>query len=142
MNTKDFLHLIILFIALTFACAGKVACLDIPRLTGEWKTAEAVQHTKQEKQTNDYAFDSFSHNKNGVANIQDVQNIYRICNSRPQRVLPSFRTNKPMGKMPLFYKYTKYIKSNAAGKFKLETAPYQTEAVCDYYVIALRHILC
>lgn len=137
-----FLRIIILFIVIAFGCVNKVACFDASHWSEVWKTAEAVQHTKQNKQSNDYAFDSFSHNKNGVANIQDVQNIYRICNSRPQRVLSSFRTNKPMGKMPLFYKYTKCIKSNTAGKFKLETAPYQTESVCDYYVIALRHILC
>lgn len=139
---KRFLHVIILLIALTFGCVSEVACFDVSHWSVAWETAEAMQHSKQNKSDNDYAFDSFSRNKNGVANIQDVQNIYRICNSRPQRVLSSFRTNKLTGKMPLLYKYTKCIKSYTAGKFKLETAPYQTEVACDYYIIALRHILC
>lgn len=79
------------------------------------------------------------------ATLTDATNLYRICSSRPQRIVPthgskSERNNKPYGFIRR--QIVKPLKIIYDSRRRLETAPFCRPASSDYYVIALRHILC
>ena len=78
------------------------------------------------------------------ATLTDATSLYRVCSSRPQRLLPTHgskteRTASPCG----------FVRRNIVKPFhflhdsrrRQETAPYCLSASCLYYVIALRHII-
>ena len=78
------------------------------------------------------------------ATLTDATQLYRVCSSRPQRLLPTHgakteRTANPCGAVrrnivkPLYFLHD--------SRRRLETAPHALPASCDYYVIALRHII-
>ena len=78
------------------------------------------------------------------ATLTDATSLYRVCSSRPQRLLPTHgskteRTASPCGFVrrnivkPLHFLHD--------SRRRLETAPYCLSASCLYYVIALRHII-
>ncbi len=78
------------------------------------------------------------------ATLTDATSLYRICSSRPQRILPTQgakneRTANPFG----FFRrnIVKPIHFLHDSRRRLETAPFCLSASCHYYVIALRHIL-
>lgn len=78
------------------------------------------------------------------ATLTDATSLYRVCSSRPQRLLPTHgskteRTASPCG----------YVRRNIVkplhflhdSRRRMETAPFCLSASCLYYVIALRHII-
>ena len=78
------------------------------------------------------------------ATLTDATSLYRVCSSRPQRLLPTHgskteRTASPCG----------YVRRNIVkplhflhdSRRRMETAPFCLSASCIYYVIALRHII-
>ena len=78
------------------------------------------------------------------ATLTDATSLYRVCSSRPQRLLPTHgskteRTASPCGFVrrnivkPLHFLHD--------SRRRLETAPYCLSVSCLYYVIALRHII-
>ena len=78
------------------------------------------------------------------ATLTDATSLYRVCSSRPQRLLPTHgskpeRTANPCGAVrrhivkPLHFLHD--------SRRRLETAPFCLPASCLYYVIALRHII-
>ena len=78
------------------------------------------------------------------AMLTDASSLYRVCSSRPLRILPTQgskteRTANPCGFVrrhivkPLHFLYD--------SRRRLETAPFCLSASCLYYVIALRHII-
>ena len=78
------------------------------------------------------------------ATLTDATSLYRVCSSRPQRLLPTHgskteRTANPCGFVrrhivkPLHFLHD--------SRRRLETAPFCLSASCLYYVIALRHII-
>lgn len=82
----------------------------------------------------------------GEAVIEDAQQPARVCSTRPLRPLPSpmFRTGRQ-------HKGTAFVAPTVARSLVPQTLkqqhsefspPYRAVASCDYYVIALRHILC
>ena len=80
------------------------------------------------------------------ATLTDATQIYRICNSRPQRVVPTQgskteRTVTPFGSFVIRQHIVKPLNSYYDSRCRLETAPFCMSASCDYYVIALRHII-
>lgn len=67
----------------------------------------------------------------------------RICNSRPQRLLPSYGPlpNKISGRISSNSYYKNKVKTYV-GRYSLSASmPFLLIAPCDYYVIALRHII-
>ena len=80
------------------------------------------------------------------ATLTDASQIYRICSSRPQRVLPTQgakteRTVTPFGSFANRQHQVTPLYSYYDSRCRLETAPFCLSASCDYYVIALRHII-
>lgn len=78
-----------------------------------------------------------------VAVVSDVHNIYRICNSRPQRVITSLteRSVRMSGTFSLFYKYSQSQFSNCQRSNVAATSPFLPCISGIYYVYALRHIV-
>ena len=86
------------------------------------------------------------HQHHQDATLTDASQIYRICSSRPQRILPTQgskteRTVTPFGSFAIRHHIVKPIYSYYDSRCRLETAPFCLSASCDYYVIALRHII-
>jgi len=80
------------------------------------------------------------------ATLTDASQIYRVCSSRPQRILPSQgsktgRTITPFGNFALRQHIVKHLYTYYDSRCRLEAAPFCLSASCDYYVIALRHII-
>ena len=86
------------------------------------------------------------HQHHQEATLTDASQLYRICSSRPQRILPtqgskSERTITPFGNLAIRHHNVKPLYSHYDSRCRLETAPFCMSASCDYYVIALRHII-
>lgn len=79
------------------------------------------------------------------ATLTDGSTLYRVCSSRPQRLLPTHgskteRTANPCGLVR--QRIVKPLQFLHDSRRRLETAPFCISASRDYYVIALRHIIC
>ena len=86
------------------------------------------------------------HQHHQEATLTDASQIYRICSSRPQRILhihgsKTERTVTPFGTFAIRHHIVKPLYSYYDSRCRLETAPFCMSASCDYYVIALRHII-
>ena len=80
------------------------------------------------------------------ATLTDASQLYRICSSRPQRILPTQgskteRSVTPFGSLAMRQHHVKPLKSYYDSRCRLETAPFCLSASSDYYVIALRRII-
>ncbi len=79
------------------------------------------------------------------ATLTDATQLYRICSSRPQRILPSQGSRSERTLTPAFNLIRQHIvkplHSYYDSRCRLESAPFCLSASCDYYVIALRHII-
>ena len=78
------------------------------------------------------------------ATLTDATQLYRVCSSRPQRLLPTNstkteRTTSPAGMVRR--NIVKPLHPFHDRRCRLERAPHPLTASCDYYVIALRHII-
>ena len=100
--------------------------------------------------------ESFQHSESSVqaqqpqhhqeATLSDASQLYRICSSRPQRVLPTQgakteRTVTPFESFAIRQHHVKPLYSYYDRRCRRETVPFCLSASCDYYVIALRHII-
>ena len=86
------------------------------------------------------------HQHHHEATLTDASQLYRICSSRPQRILPTQgtkteRTVTPFGSLAIRQHIVKSLYSYYDSRCRQETAPFCVSAPCDYYVIALRHII-
>lgn len=78
-----------------------------------------------------------------TANIDDNSQTVRLCNTRPQRILPTF-TAKPTHLLGRNMFHNKFYSLHFQGidrYLTTVTTPIPSSAVCDYYVIALRQII-
>ena len=79
------------------------------------------------------------------AMLSDATNLYRLCNTRPQRLMPSHvaKQERTQGKTP----GVGILKCRTSktrffdGRVRTETSPFCVVVSRDYYVIALRRIL-
>lgn len=79
-----------------------------------------------------------------TAFLTDAHDVYRICNSRPQRLLPTlgFKQERTTGKpFSLFYCKSNKYKRSCRWALRI-TLPIRTVVSCDYYVFTLRRLLC
>ena len=86
------------------------------------------------------------HRHHQEATLTDASQVYRICSSRPQRLLPTQgsrteRTVTPFGSLALRHHIVKRLYSYYDSRCRRETAPFCMSASRDYYVIALRRII-
>ena len=78
-----------------------------------------------------------------TALITDTSQTVRLCNTRPQRILPSF-TAKPthlLGRNTFQNKFYSLHFRGIDRYLTKVTTPIPSSAACDYYVIALRQII-
>ena len=76
--------------------------------------------------------------------IVNAQNLVRICNSRPQRILPS-SIGKPerMTSRTHHLLLTNHLQNHLAEwASKTDTSPFLPAVSSDYFVFALRRLLC
>ena len=80
-----------------------------------------------------------------TALLSDASHLYRICNSRPQRLLPSqgAKNERTVGKLPfaLCNNQNVKLKNSFGGSAVADLPAVHFAASCDYYVYALRRIL-
>lgn len=96
--------------------------------------------TEQEKQTEHI----LQAGKATGAVIANAQDLVRICNSRPQRILPSYlgKTERNFSRL-LLIRHVKPLKSPLTEwTQKADSAPFLPAVSCDYFVFALRRLLC
>ncbi|MBQ9357012.1 MAG: hypothetical protein IJT98_06970 [Prevotella sp.] len=92
-----------------------------------------------------FTFHSADNSRHLEATLSDATNLYRVCSSRPQRLLPTQgskteRSNSPSGGF-VRRNSVKPLQFLHDSRRRLETAPFCMSASCHYYVIALRHII-
>lgn len=132
---KRFLSILIVF---TMALTGYL---------GDTKTIE-VNTSKEitvSDKGEDYSITDTQHERHSEATLNDSRSIFRLCNIRPQRLLPTHNSNsgKNIARLLSFRRsQSKHLYFLYDGRRRLETAPFQSAASRDYYVLALRHILC
>ena len=85
-------------------------------------------------------------NQHLTATLTDASQLYRVCSSRPQRILSSQgskteRSITPFGSFAKRQHIVKRLNSYYDSRCRKESAPFCMSASCDYYVIALRHII-
>lgn len=83
-------------------------------------------------------------NRHHEATLTDATNLYRVCSSRPQRILPTqgSKTERTSNPYCIVRRHiVKPIQFLHDSRRRLETAPFCMPASCHYYVIALRHII-
>ena len=100
-------------------------------------TKEVSQHSRTVVKSQD--------RQHREATLTDAARLYRVCSSRPQRIMPTHgskneRTVSPCSGL-VRRRITKFLHTPYDGRRRLETAPFCLSASRDYYVIALRHII-
>ena len=79
------------------------------------------------------------HNQHHEATLTDASILYRICSSRPHRI-QSERSQSSA--LHLVRRHIDgLLHSYFDSRCRKEAAPYCQPSSCDYYVIALRHII-
>jgi len=80
---------------------------------------------------------------NKEAVLTNTRDSYRVCNSRPQRLLTSVGSHvRQYGKISFQSKFHLLKSYLSDDKSRAETAPFSSSASCAYYVFALRRLRC
>ncbi len=76
--------------------------------------------------------------------LTDASNVYRVCNCRPQRIVPTWLTSShgQGNKLPYYHKFYHTLFTQFGGRARQETAPFHFDVASKYYVICLRHLRC
>ena len=84
-----------------------------------------------------------------TAQLEDASvAAYRVCGSRPQRLLPSGNIHSQAGASRLLFNRIRVLSSLLSAvfggyePFRLESAPIHFDVASKYYVICLRHLRC
>ena len=84
-----------------------------------------------------------------TAQLEDASTAaYRVCGSRPQRLLPSGNIHSHTGVSRLLFNRIRFLSSLLSAvfggyePFRLESAPIHFDVASKYYVICLRHLRC
>ncbi len=109
-----------------------------------WQGEEAVPPAPQECQAEPSVMAPQRH-QHQEATLTDATQLFRVCGSRPQRLIPT-HGSKPGRPVTSFRAQPRVrivppLHSPHDSRCRLETAPHSLSASCDYYVIALRHII-
>ncbi|MBQ7421676.1 MAG: hypothetical protein IJV27_06025 [Prevotella sp.] len=141
---KRLLPLLILLLATLLGCTGE-------GMPSEWTMYnECTMNRSAEGRfgTSKNLHCSLVQNASGHRQLEllnDARSIYRLCNTRPQRLLPTHgsKPGKSIGRLLAVRRpRLKQFFFLHDGRRRLETAPFQSAASRDYYVFALRRILC
>ena len=122
---RHWLFLIILTISMAFGGYGEVSA------TSQQRNNDRIQQVGHKDHSHE-------------AILTDGSTIYQVCNSRPQRLLPSWSLSihQNGSKLPFYHKLFQSLFTHFGGKPRCESAPFHFDVASKYYVICLRHLRC
>ena len=128
----------------------------LTKLSSEKKDPLAKPYSEKK----DWLAKPYSEKKDRLVKIDHKQNkqaaqledasvaAYRVCGSRPQRLLPSGNIHSHAGASRLLFHRIRVLSSLSSAvfggyePFRLESAPIHFDVASKYYVICLRHLRC
>ena len=139
------LHIIFLM-SMVFAGYGEVSAASVSLSHQDSLIVETADATHNK----DRLAKVTPHQQEQEAQLEDASNAaYRVCSSRPQRLLPSGNIHgNPSASSRLLIHRIRFLSSllsvieGAKEPFRQETAPIHFDVASKYYVICLRHLIC
>ena len=139
------LHIIFLM-SMVFAGYGEVSAASVSLSHQDSLIVETADATHNK----DRLAKVTPHQQEQEAQLEDASNAaYRVCSSRPQRLLPSGNIHgNPSANSRLLTHRIRFLSSllsaidGAMEPFRQETAPIHFDVTSKYYVICLRHLIC
>ena len=155
---KQLILYIIFLMSMVFSGYGEVSAASVSLSHQDSLTVEAADaaHKKdgsyaaEASHTKDRLAKVTPHQQEQDAQLEDASNAaYRVCSSRPQRLLPSGNIHgNPSASSRLLIHRIRFLSSllsvieGAKEPFRQETAPIHFDVASKYYVICLRHLIC
>ena len=143
---KQLILYIIFLMSMVFSGYGEVSAASISLSHQDSSAVEAADAAHKK----DGLAKVTPHQHEQDAKLEDASNAaYRVCSSRPQRLLPSGNIHgNPSASSRLLIHRIRFLSSllsvieGAKEPFRQETAPIHFDVASKYYVICLRHLLC
>ena len=143
---KQLILYIIFLMSMVFSGYGEVSAASISLSHQDSLTVEAADAAHKK----DRLAKVTPHQQEQDAQLEDASNAaYRVCSSRPQRLLPSGNIHgNPSASSRLLTHRIRFLSSllsvieGAKEPFRQETAPIHFDVASKYYVICLRHLIC
>ena len=143
---KQLILYIIFLMSMVFSGYGEVSAASISLSHQDSLTVEAADAAHKK----DGLAKVTPHQQKQDAQLEDASNAaYRVCSSRPQRLLPSGNIHgNPSASSRLLTHRIRFLSSllsvieGAKEPFRQETAPIHFDVASKYYVICLRHLIC
>ena len=143
---KQLILYIIFLMSMVFSGYGEVSAASISLSHQDSLTVEAADAAHKK----DRLAKVTPHQQEQDAQLEDASNAaYRVCSSRPQRLLPSGNIHgNPSASSRLLIHRIRFLSSllsvieGAKEPFRQETAPIHFDVASKYYVICLRHLRC
>ncbi|WP_270532234.1 hypothetical protein [Segatella copri] len=143
---KQLILYIIFLMSMVFSGYGEVSAASVSLSHQDSLTVEAADAAHKK----DRLAKVTPHQQEQDAQLEDASNAaYRVCSSRPQRLLPSGNIHgNPSASSRLLIHRIRFLSSllsvieGAKEPFRQETAPIHFDVASKYYVICLRHLIC
>ena len=143
---KQLILYIIFLMSMVFSGYGEVSAASVSLSHQDSSAVEAVDAAHKK----DGLAKVTPHQQEQDAQLEDASNAaYRVCSSRPQRLLPSGNIHgNPSASSRLLIHRIRFLSSllsvieGAKEPFRQETAPIHFDVASKYYVICLRHLIC
>ena len=143
---KQLIFYIIFLMSMVFSGYGEVSAASVSLSHQDSLTVEAADAAHKK----DRLAKVTPHQQEQDAQLEDASNAaYRVCSSRPQRLLPSGNIHgNPSASSRLLTHRIRFLSSllsvieGAKEPFRQETAPIHFDVASKYYVICLRHLIC
>lgn len=143
---KQLILYIIFLMSMVFSGYGEVSAASISLSHQDSLAVEAADAAHKK----DGLAKVTPHQHEQDAQLEDASNAaYRVCSSRPQRLLPSGNIHgNPSASSRLLIHRIRFLSSllsvieGAKEPFRQETAPIHFDVASKYYVICLRHLIC
>ena len=143
---KQLILYIIFLMSMVFSGYGEVSAASVSLSHQDSLAVEAADATNKK----DGLAKVTPHQQEQDAQLEDASNAaYRVCSSRPQRLLPSGNIHgNPSASSRLLIHRIRFLSSllsvieGAKEPFRQETAPIHFDVASKYYVICLRHLIC
>ena len=143
---KQLILYIIFLMSMVFSGYGEVSAASVSLSHQDSLAVEAADAAHKK----DRLAKVTPHQQEQDAQLEDASNAaYRVCSSRPQRLLPSGNIHgNPSASSRLLIHRIRFLSSllsvieGAKEPFRQETAPIHFDVASKYYVICLRHLIC
>lgn len=143
IDMKRYLHLLLLCGALLSGIFGANSIASV--VSGGTESAYRITRTDHygQQQNRDFLWNTNEQGRSQAAcGLIDNHHPLRICSAGIERLpLPAWKSGRWMARLQCINDYKQYY-SFLQRRPGHEATPYDCCAPCEYYVIALRHILC